>query len=456
MDENDEDDLFVPLKRRLEDTLIADDKHEFVSIIKSQLASENPGIDPFELHPPELSNKICRFLAVNCAAALINGETGQTLDLNVSCSLGFFPLHHAANSFSPGLTELFLFHGARTDLRSKHRIPEYNDKIPLNTALEFLRTSKPLIEWTPQKSIFKLLILLCQPRVQSALETIELLAWNTKVTEEEILHCARDGKLVEFAALMMVARKKIIDPFTTVHKCIMSQFSALTLEEFSLMKSGESNKLAMLGDKKAVMVSALQLLDVFKRAGDALEAYVKQDKIDVTKVQAITEVACLLLQAGFDLKDQDTDLNDISWFRTEESLKHILKIIECNAYPPKDHGMPHYSQSGHRWTTYGKLRNEELNTCKESDEKKSMTWGKHERWKSATIPPRSLVSSPVLRSFHTARVLKASLGFKCPTTMGTQVKNEMKVVELLYLPNVPSSKPWYSFASIIKRCIRHI
>ncbi|KAA8550262.1 hypothetical protein F0562_001946 [Nyssa sinensis] len=92
-----------------------------------------------------------------------------------------------------------------------------------------------------------------------------------------------DGKLVKLAILMMVARKKLINPFTTIRKCIVIQLDALTLEASGLMKSSESNTLAMPEDKKAVMTSALQLLDAFEGAGDALEPNIKQDKIRVTK-----------------------------------------------------------------------------------------------------------------------------------------------------------------------------
>ncbi|KAA8550263.1 hypothetical protein F0562_001947 [Nyssa sinensis] len=118
------------------------------------------------------------------------------------------------------------------------------------------------------------------------------------------------------------------------------------------------------------------------------------------------------------------------------SLKPLV-TIRGSVYPLNDLGMPHYSQSGHRWTGIGKLWNEELNSCKESDEKeqKSLKMGIPEHWNWLTNP--------------------SSWGFKFPTTMGAQVKNTMKGAEL-YFPNVPSSKPWYLFASVVKRGLRRI
>lgn len=188
---------------------------------------------------------------------------------------------------------------------------------------------------------------------QNALETIELIAWQTNETEEEMLHYAREGKLIELAALLMVAREKFTNPFMKLRDCILTEFDALSFEGLRLTYSIARSKLAMMEDKKQLLMSGLQLLEVFERAGDAIQAYVQQNKthvccalfllskcqlcfkialvnvsyislfcyviLQVSHNKAMTEVADLLEQAGFVLKPHDT-LCDLIWFETFSPL----------------------------------------------------------------------------------------------------------------------------------------
>lgn len=99
---------------------------------------------------------------------------------------------------------------------------------------------------------------------QNLLETIGLLAWNTKETKEEFLHYARNGQVVEFAVLLVVARKKLLDSTSAVVELVGD-----------LTQRMNSNPMVS-GDKHRMM---LDLLDGFHRAGDEIEAYVKKDKL---------------------------------------------------------------------------------------------------------------------------------------------------------------------------------
>lgn len=93
---------------------------------------------------------------------------------------------------------------------------------------------------------------------QNQLESIGLLSWMSEGTEEEFLQYARYGKLKELASLLMVAHKKLTGPMQTVLNTIPS---------------------LQIDVKKKQKI--LLLLEAFQRAGDAIEAYVKQEKIGV-------------------------------------------------------------------------------------------------------------------------------------------------------------------------------
>lgn len=64
-----------------------------------------------------LLESVCFNTAVNCAKALLEGETGLLVDLNKPLdSIGTYPLHEAASTLNYDLVDLFLRYGARTDL----------------------------------------------------------------------------------------------------------------------------------------------------------------------------------------------------------------------------------------------------------------------------------------------------------------------------------------------------
>uniref|UniRef100_A0A5B7AYL2 Uncharacterized protein n=1 Tax=Davidia involucrata TaxID=16924 RepID=A0A5B7AYL2_DAVIN len=252
------------------------------------------------------------------------------LDLNVPNSYGAFPLHVATSSLSPGLIELFLYHGAEANIRcnavdseNKHGL------LPLHIALERASSAdKCLSHWTPKHSIFKLIIMLCLPEMKEAMETCRLLALNTKDIKEVICSYVKEGKFIELAILMMVARKKVMDPITlqskdglTLKECmtfrqwVKSELAALIDEEYFFMGMKEEKQLIRTRkEKKVAMISTLLLVEIFERVGDTFEAYL-QSKQNVPKEHVAGEIAWLLAEAGFILNCKDVDLSDVfdSW-----------------------------------------------------------------------------------------------------------------------------------------------
>ncbi|XP_059635810.1 uncharacterized protein LOC132277993 [Cornus florida] len=227
---------------------------------------------------------ICTYDAVDCTKALLEGDL-FVVDLNVPIEFGLCPLHIAAEAFSYDMIDLLLRHGAQTDVRTIEG--EFRgDLLPLNIALEMLSCyHRYLSDWTPKQSIFKLIVILSLPQMKVPLETNRLLAWNTKDVSNIFYHYAMEGKLIPVATLLMVAREKIMAPSTMqskdfcglgggmmIRQCILEEMASLTNEEVKLTCIGSySNQ--RLKNKKALMTIALLLLEVFDKAGDAIETY---------------------------------------------------------------------------------------------------------------------------------------------------------------------------------------
>lgn len=101
---------------------------------------------------------------------------------------------------------------------------------------------------------------------QNCLESIGLLAEMTKETEEVFLEYAVEGKIIEFAALLMVAHKKFTKLMHRVRQCF---------------DSSENNHHPIGEYQEKKVASMRQLVEVFDRAGDDISAYIKEDKFYV-------------------------------------------------------------------------------------------------------------------------------------------------------------------------------
>ncbi|GAV63229.1 hypothetical protein CFOL_v3_06749, partial [Cephalotus follicularis] len=232
-----------------------------------------------------LMGYVTEYNAMNCAAALLRGEAGLRVDLNVPLPHGSYPLHHAASVFSIHLIDLYLQHGGNTDVI-------YNGLLPLNVALEKLGCHNYLVDWTAKDSIFKLITILCLPQMKVPLEATKLLAQHTKKATEELFRYAKDGRPLQMAVLLMVARDIVMAPIysqdaltlngiMSLRRCIKEEIAALMQDEVDLAgKSRYSTAVKVFKEKRAGLYSALTMLDVFEKAGDAIDAYLQADVIN--------------------------------------------------------------------------------------------------------------------------------------------------------------------------------
>lgn len=203
------------------DIIARDDEDEFLSVLDRTILVNSGELTKLklgesELCPYELLHWICYHGAVRCGNALLERKDGLTIDPNVSNSNGVFPLHAAACSLSSSLVDLFLQHGAQTNCKVDGLDSEKGGLLPLHMALEILSCDNSLRRWKPDRkeSIFDLIIMLCFPRMHNSLETIRLLAWKTEVIDDVLTYYALKGKIIELAALLMVAREKVMGPIS--------------------------------------------------------------------------------------------------------------------------------------------------------------------------------------------------------------------------------------------------
>ncbi|XP_059642812.1 uncharacterized protein LOC132284704 isoform X2 [Cornus florida] len=287
---------------QVKNSIVRDDEDKFISLLEKSLVINSRDMlklkfGDFEVCPYKLLAFICRRRAVNCGTALVKGKTDLKLDLNIPIDQGVYLLHEAASSLSLRLVELFLHHGARANVQCSAIDSEHNGLLPLHVALERVRYDERLAQWTPRKSIFKLIIMLCLPKMKEALETNRLLLYNTYGFKEVVRYFVKGGKLIELAVLLMVAREIVMDPldcqnitpFTrrmgciTLQQSIQLELTVLINYEYRLMYRNQEKKLYRICKKlKATMMYSLQILEIFERAGGAIEAYLQLDRTNVS------------------------------------------------------------------------------------------------------------------------------------------------------------------------------
>ncbi|CAL5402904.1 unnamed protein product [Camellia sinensis] len=229
---------------------------------------------------------------------------------------GYHLLHHAIMSSSYDLAQLFLHCGARTDITCLYHLNKaYDGMIPLELAL--YKVSR------------------------EALAMYKLVAGFTRDVEELAYHYATEGKLVELAVLLVVAREKVLVPITfhgnngavlngsmTIHECLKNQFVSLINEDINLMGPVKHEKLTQIHNKKTIMKLAMVLLEVFERAGNSIEEYHQLQLQQPDREHMEKDVALRLVEASFNLKAGDFDFSIRDWIISYNSAMTSTKYID--------------------------------------------------------------------------------------------------------------------------------
>ncbi|CAL5356956.1 unnamed protein product [Camellia sinensis] len=258
---------------------------------------------------------IFEYGALKCAAALLQGETSQTVDFYSSDTFRLPMTHTLARTYNYDFIELFIRHGASFDHRCYgvgQSLWYLEGKLPLNTAVESISAlfswSSIFFEmWNPRKPFFELLVGLSMVIEKKQMDSIRVLVLNTKEAELEICHYAKEGNVMELAVLLMAAREEVAllksqirDGSTSngrisIHQYILSKLEALICEEYKPTSYNEQKKLLLGGkEKKAAFTSVLVLLEFFEMEGDTIEAYIWQERANLSKEQVALDIAWLL------------------------------------------------------------------------------------------------------------------------------------------------------------------
>uniref|UniRef100_A0A5B6YT72 Uncharacterized protein n=1 Tax=Davidia involucrata TaxID=16924 RepID=A0A5B6YT72_DAVIN len=428
------------IERELKCLLKMDDSDEFIHFLGMQLATEEEEKFFYSiLRLPELLEWVFYYGAEKCARALLEGGARQIVDLNIPLKDGSLPLHRVAEYLDYNLTMLFLEGGARTDLKCNVVGHKFYGMLPVNVAVELLSHH---IEWTPKQSVVKLVLTLYQPELRKPLDTIRLLATSTDDIEEVAYHYAEAGKLIELAALLKVAREKILplsmydDYYSpgktmTLRHHVAAEIVSLTDQEYRLMGSNGSKWVQACKEKKKVMMSVMLLLEIFERAiYDMEDYYVGYFKTEM--LAPLTEgIALILKDKGFALKDAEAcNLED-------DCEKYSGRLKEYKSQP-KNLCLPFYEKPSFlTQTTPSRMPVVQQRLC-------SM----------CSLQNKSGLSSGV-QSFNSLSTSKDSFSPELCTRVEAQVKRTTKSIEQ-HVPNFLSSRKLSILALAIKRGIRHL
>ncbi|CAL5328362.1 unnamed protein product [Camellia sinensis] len=250
MTEGDDDARFYEWDDQLESMVALDDDESLISFMTSPPFTDGTAV--YDINT--FLNNICMDSSVKCATALLEGR------------LGIDPKTY----------------GARTDITwDYHVYKTYKGLLPLELALAIMRSAKLAIP--------------------------KLLAWFSKDIEELAYHYAMEGKLIELAMLLIVAREDVLVPITfhgkdgaglngstTIHECLKNQFVSLINEEISFMGEVKHGKFSQFHKKRKVMRLAMLLIEVFERAGNSIEEYLELQQPDVRRKQVEKDIALRL------------------------------------------------------------------------------------------------------------------------------------------------------------------
>ncbi|XP_071930213.1 uncharacterized protein [Coffea arabica] len=205
--------------------------------------------------------------------------------------------------------------------------PEHQKLLPMRTVIEKLSSAASVWQWKPNESIFKLVMMLFLLKMLWQKETWGIacsLARSSEKINEIACWYAKEGKLIELSIILMVAREKVMRPIVFRIRGEKSHRSMTFLQfvnselaqaiDLECRLTGRKTKLEeelkkLCKQRKLVMMSALGLLEIFEKAGAALQTYFWSERGNVQKEKVIKEVSVLLSEAGFNLKE-DIELHD--------------------------------------------------------------------------------------------------------------------------------------------------
>uniref|UniRef100_A0ACD5UH06 Uncharacterized protein n=1 Tax=Avena sativa TaxID=4498 RepID=A0ACD5UH06_AVESA len=277
--------------------------------------------------------------ALRCAKVILEGKVPRLngLHANPNCinPYGYFPLHEAAERFSIDMIKLLFRHGASANVRTVGD-DIIENLLPLHVAVENTCLHKYLEDnLFPYQNhpdyIYKIIHLLCMPEMKIFLDTIKLLAERTDNLVDEIWNYVKDGKIIQFAVLLVAAQAQIHggcssisngnnkrDGFDIIMCCIVRRLVTLRLEN----KNKNARKL--LEEEKIFLDFMGLLVDIVSQAGEALSAYI-QAHSEVPHNEVLKQVSSILKEYGFCPTEGTVDVKNLCPYdciKPDEELYH--------------------------------------------------------------------------------------------------------------------------------------
>ncbi|XP_044385654.1 uncharacterized protein [Triticum aestivum] len=298
---------------------------------------------------PQTLDLIITENALRCAKFVLEGKEpklrGMCANPNYMTSLGYFPLHRTAQTFSADMVKILLRHGALANLRtSGERIIE--GLLPLHVAIEDTCQHKYLednllADESYRKGyveyIYKLIHLLCLPEMKIFLDTIRLLAAHTDNVAAELWNYIEHGKIVPAAILLLAAQRRFrkLNGFDTIKNRIDDSILSMIREGCGLQIGKYTKAAKQRKEKELRFYNALFLVRILLKSGEALDAYIQTHSEASSHQEVHGKVSAIL---------QNYDVGPLGKGICVEELK-------CRPY---DCRVPHSVLHGHGDTDFTK------------------------------------------------------------------------------------------------------
>ncbi|XP_015619746.1 uncharacterized protein [Oryza sativa Japonica Group] len=284
-----------------------------------------------KLRPAIQKDSVKQFFQVyNCWVALQGTSPllrRRRADPNTRHRYGFAPLHMAAENFSVDMVKLLFRYGASANICTKG---EYviEGLLPLHVAVENASMHKYIEDhWAHGDHIINLIFLLCLPEMKMFLDTTRLIAKQTDNIVDEVWNYIREEKHVQAAILLLAAQKQLrgrlnnssgkasLNGFDIVKSHIDDALNTIHLEGLNMVKEGKNGRaLKRLKDKKEALLTALVLVGIVHKAGEALEGYI-QTHSQVRHDEIVEHVSSILKSNGIAHSGESIDTGKLECYQ---------------------------------------------------------------------------------------------------------------------------------------------
>ncbi|KAH9623752.1 hypothetical protein KSS87_007242 [Heliosperma pusillum] len=274
---------------KLGEILESDDEARFVNLFRDHPTN----LDTIN----SLVNECVELLASRCLMALIRGEvcnTHPTFDAGKLPNSGVSALAYIAHCCPEDsqAINLILTKCGGTCLANVYCTIGVVHGLPLHFLLINLSLIDHLYLWYRGTPITRLVLLLCLWETKPILDSLRVLVKHTDSINTIAWIMLSNGGLKQFAALLLIAREKVIAPFGDTGLAIDHYIT----REINLIP--EDNLSLDQVEYKCILRDAQTLLSLFELAGDDLSSYCSSMQKYVSADDVVDDVCGLLIKNG--------------------------------------------------------------------------------------------------------------------------------------------------------------